>query len=64
MTELRTCCQKHWNEDYQKLENKEFVMRPFIACSVCGNKRCPKATDCNLECSGSNDSGQKGSIYE
>ena len=32
-------------------------------CPLCGNKRCPKATDHNNECSGSNDAGQIGSIY-
>jgi Zn finger protein HypA/HybF involved in hydrogenase expression len=32
-------------------------------CPSCGNKRCPKATDHRLECSGSNDVGQVGSIY-
>ena len=32
-------------------------------CSVCGNKRCPKATDCANECTGSNEPGQKGSRY-
>ena len=32
-------------------------------CLECGNKRCPKATDHNNECSGSNDAGQVGSIY-
>lgn len=39
----------------------EFYMR---LCPICGNKRCPKATDHSLECTGSNDSGQPGSIYE
>ena len=32
-------------------------------CPSCGNKRCPKATDHNNECSDSNDAGQVGSIY-
>lgn len=36
----------------------------MILCPICGNKRCPKATDHNLECTNSNESGQKGSIYE
>lgn len=36
----------------------------MILCQVCGNKRCPKATDCRLECTGSNAPGQKGSSYE
>lgn len=36
----------------------------FIVCPDCGNKRCPKATNHNLECTGSNDPGQPGSRYE
>jgi len=32
-------------------------------CPDCGNKRCPRATNHELECSGSNEPGQKGSIY-
>lgn len=32
-------------------------------CELCGNKRCPKATDHNNDCSGSNAVGQIGSIY-
>ncbi len=40
-----------------------FPTRGMIVCQVCGNKRCPKATDHNNACSGSNDPGQYGSIY-
>ena len=36
----------------------------FIICGVCGNKRCPHATDHRLECTDSNDTGQSGSAYE
>lgn len=39
------------------------VVRMFL-CPTCGNKRCPKATDHRLTCTGSNDSGQPGSAYE
>lgn len=39
------------------------IMRRFIACPNCGNKRCPKATDHNLGCTGSNEPGQFGSDY-
>lgn len=39
------------------------MMRRMILCPSCGNKRCPKATDHELLCSGSNESGQLGSIY-
>lgn len=35
----------------------------MIVCSLCGNKRCPKATDHRLDCSGSNEPGQPGSAY-
>ncbi|WP_036759396.1 hypothetical protein [Photobacterium halotolerans] len=35
----------------------------FTVCGVCGNKRCPKATDHRYECTGSNEPGQIGSIY-
>lgn len=35
----------------------------MIVCPECGNKRCPKATDHNFKCSGSNEPGQAGSIY-
>jgi hypothetical protein len=35
----------------------------MIVCPDCGNKRCPRATDHRLGCSGSNDPGQVGSDY-
>lgn len=35
----------------------------MILCDECGNKRCPKASDHNLKCSGSNEPGQEGSVY-
>lgn len=34
-----------------------------ITCNVCGNKRCPCATDHYLECTNSDEPDQKGSIY-
>jgi hypothetical protein len=36
----------------------------MITCVTCGNKRCPKASNHALECTGSNAPGQKGSVYE
>lgn len=36
----------------------------FVTCATCGNKRCPKATNHNLDCTNSNESGQKGSEWE
>lgn len=32
-------------------------------CPECDNKRCPKASDHQLACTGSNDSGQPGSVF-
>ena len=36
----------------------------MLVCPTCGNKRCPKASDHRLECTGSNEPGQKGSVYQ
>lgn len=36
----------------------------MILCAVCGNKRCPHATDHRNACTGSNAIGQKGSSWE
>ena len=36
----------------------------FIVCETCGNKRCPNATDHELQCTNSNELGQKGSVFE
>jgi len=38
------------------------LQRMFL-CAVCGNKRCPHATDHENACTGSNDPGQAGSRY-
>lgn len=35
----------------------------MVVCSICGNKRCPKATNHILECTNSNEPGQEGSVY-
>jgi hypothetical protein len=39
------------------------LARTMILCPVCGNKRCPNATDRALACTGSNEPDQPGSIY-
>lgn len=38
--------------------------RIYVLCPTCGNKRCPKASNHELECSGSNLPGQPGSVYK
>jgi hypothetical protein len=35
----------------------------FNVCPICGNKRCPHASDHNYKCTNSNDVGQNGSVY-
>jgi len=66
----RECCRKHWEQDTNQQAHAigPVLMNPlgmpFMCCIVCGNKRCPKATDCALECTWSNKPGQPGSIYE
>lgn len=36
----------------------------MYVCKTCGNKRCPKANNHELECTRSNEPGQPGSAYE
>jgi hypothetical protein len=35
----------------------------MITCALCGNKRCPHATDHRNDCTRSNEPGQPGSAY-
>lgn len=61
---LRYCCSKHYDADCASLTPLGRIANArMILCSICGNKRCPKATDCGLECTGSNEPGQPGSAY-
>lgn len=39
------------------------ITRRMIVCPTCGNKRCPKATWHDNNCTGSNETGQEGSDY-
>jgi hypothetical protein len=39
-------------------------MQQMFLCETCGNKRCPHAADHENECTGSNEPGQAGSLYE
>ena len=36
----------------------------MVTCEICGNKRCPHATDHRNDCTNSNEVGQKGSVYQ
>ena len=35
----------------------------MVLCPECGNKRCPRATDHNNDCTNSNEPGQPGNSY-
>lgn len=41
-----------------------FPLMRMSLCPKCGNKRCPGAKDHHNTCTGSNDPGQPGSLYE
>lgn len=53
-----SCYCYNCNKDHYKLG-----LTHMIVCPKCGNKRCPQATDHNLNCSNSNDPNQAGSRY-
>lgn len=55
-------CSKCFDKIAAKYPGKIVVPR-FIVCPLCGNKRCPKATDHELACTNSNEPGQPGSAY-
>jgi hypothetical protein len=62
----KVMCRKGECNCYDCIGDREaegVVFRTMCTCTTCGNKRCPKATDHNLECSGSNEPNQEGSIY-
>jgi hypothetical protein len=58
-------CHRCQMERGYKFPGTSIPMRiPLWDACRCGNKRCPKASDHRLECSGSNEPGQPGSIYK
>jgi hypothetical protein len=59
---MKLCCIKCY--ELQSLTPTQVISRPMFLCPSCGCKRCPKATDHNLDCTGSNLPGQPGSYYE
>ena len=50
-------------EREKALARGEVIFARFIVCPTCGNKRCPRATQHDLACTGSNEPGQAGSDY-
>ena len=57
-------CYRCWDERTADgdIKLRMTTLRMFL-CPTCGNKRCPKASDHRLACTGSNRPGQPGSIY-
>lgn len=63
----RSDCGNCWKCLYGKHDPKTGMLitsTRMIVCPECGNKRCPEASDHLLPCTGSNESGQTGSIYK
>lgn len=61
-------CHHHRQEYIDSLptateRNYARLFHRMIICKFCGNKRCPHASDCRLNCTGSNEPGQPGSVY-
>lgn len=63
---LKTCCLRHLEESTESWPHLEMwqARSRMMLCSDCGNKRCPRATDCGLACTGSNEPNQPGSVYQ
>ncbi len=62
-----TCCRRCEDANFTAHGYGPFermTKRAFIVCGACSNKRCPKATNHELDCTGSNATGQPGSDYE
>lgn len=56
-------CEKCVTAVISKRPFPDNLMYPFIVCSTCGNKRCPKAAFHENTCTNSNEPGQEGSSY-
>lgn len=45
------------------LDERREMRAWMVVCPICGNKRCPKASNHDLLCTASNEPGQPGSVY-
>lgn len=45
-------------------DERQIAMNRYFLCETCGNKRCPHAAHHSQPCTGSNEPGQTGSLYE
>jgi len=63
ITPLPDCPCRHCLEKRDLAEGLLFPSRMPL-CPTCGNKRCPRAYNHTLSCSGSNEPGQTGSVFD
>lgn len=56
-------CRDEAQQKIDSLHSGVFPAYQMIVCRACSNKRCPKATNHRLDCSNSNEPGQRGSAY-
>jgi len=45
------------------IDRNGYIPYHMVVCPKCGNKRCPKASNCAMICTSSNEPGQPGSVY-
>lgn len=71
MTVTTTTCGCYTCDDERRREQYErdgdfaaLFSRYMIVCPECGNKRCPKSTHHDNDCTGSNEPNQLGSRYQ
>ncbi len=57
---IRCCDERRQPGEFRGMNPDNFR----FGCEICGNKRCPHHTDHNLPCTGSNEPGQPGSVYQ
>ena len=60
MCKCRRCLKER---DAREENGWSMLATRMILCPLCGNKRCPHATDHMLACTNSNEAGQFGSYY-
>lgn len=63
LSEIQCWCYNCLSEQNIMFHGMPIISQFMIVCPICGNKRCPKATDHRNECTHSNEPGQKGSRY-
>lgn len=61
--EFKCMCHQCLIDRDEKTDGIPLGLTMMIVCPICGNKRCPHATDHRHDCSGSNEPGQDGSIF-